>query len=51
MTGEVRVIPEKTVYEPGEVARVFFVSPFHNGFLYITQERGGVRHSEYIRLE
>jgi len=50
-SGEVRVIPEKTVYQLGEKARVFFTSPFAGGYLYITREKGGVIESEYIKLE
>ncbi|MBX9809011.1 hypothetical protein K2X92_01310, partial [Candidatus Gracilibacteria bacterium] len=44
-----RVIPEKTVYQKGETARVLITTPFSSGgHLYITRERGGVIASEYV---
>ncbi len=45
-----RVIPEKTIYQDGEVARVFITSPFSGGYIYLTRERGGVIDHEYIAM-
>lgn len=35
-----RVIPERTVYHQGELARVLISTPFTGGHLYLTRERG-----------
>jgi hypothetical protein len=44
-----RVIPEKTIYQNSETARVLITTPFSSGgYLYITRERGGVIDHEYI---
>lgn len=44
-----RVIPEKTIYQNGEVAHVLITTPFSSGgHLYITRERGGVIDHEYV---
>ncbi len=44
-----RVIPEKTIYQNGEIAHVLITTPFSSGgYLYITRERGGVIDHEYI---
>lgn len=49
--GEMQVIPEHTIYRMGDRARVFFVSPFPGGYLYITRERGGILESKYIEIQ
>ncbi len=35
----------------GDTVRVFFISPFPDGYLYITREKGGVIDSEYVKIQ
>jgi uncharacterized protein YfaS (alpha-2-macroglobulin family) len=50
LSRELRVIPDKTVYNLWEKARILINSPFSWGYLYITQERWGVIQHEYVAL-
>ncbi len=36
----VRVIPEKTIYKPGEIARVLVTVPFPSSHILLTVEKG-----------
>lgn len=45
-----RVIPERTVYHKGEMARVMIQVPFTGSYLLITQEKGWVITKEYLYL-
>jgi uncharacterized protein YfaS (alpha-2-macroglobulin family) len=45
-----RVIPEKTVYQAGETAKVMFQVPFTGAYLLITKEKWWVIDREYLYL-
>jgi hypothetical protein len=48
----ITLISDKTSYAPGETAEILIPSPFQGEqWAWITVERGGVRHSEVLRLE
>lgn len=45
-----RVIPEKTVYMPGETARVMVTVPFTGAQILLTLEKGGIISREVFTL-
>lgn len=42
-----RVIPDKSIYQPGDTAHVMIQVPFTGSYLLITEEKGGVLKKEY----
>ena len=46
----VRVIPEKTLYMPGETARVFVTVPFTGSHILLTLEKWGILQKQYFTL-
>ncbi|MDQ3073373.1 MAG: MG2 domain-containing protein, partial [Bacteroidota bacterium] len=48
--GNIDIIPDKTVYKPGEVAKVLFVTPF-SGKMLVTIERNGLYDYSYVDVK
>lgn len=48
--GQIDIVFDKEVYEPGDKAKVLFIGPF-SGKLLVTVERDGIYHHEYVPFE
>jgi uncharacterized protein YfaS (alpha-2-macroglobulin family) len=44
------LVPEKTLYKPGEVARIMIKSPWEHATALLTTEREGIRHHDRFAL-
>lgn len=45
-----KVIPEKTIYQKWDTAKIYIISPFTGWYLYLTRERWGVLDHEYLAM-
>ncbi|MDR2422560.1 MAG: hypothetical protein LBE01_04205 [Deltaproteobacteria bacterium] len=45
------MIPDKTIYQPGDIAKILVQSPFQSGLGLLTVERDGIRRVETFQLD